>query len=86
MIHIAPIRNRLSDCDEFLSARVREPEEAGPDGEFRGPSEQRGLAETQPPPPRALPGGEPLCRVPGVQAVCCGLPPPATGIYWELNA
>ena len=61
MLHIAPLGNRLNDGIELLAARVREPAEAGPDGELCGPPEQRDVAGTQRPPPRALPGGEPLC-------------------------
>ncbi|KAA8587650.1 hypothetical protein FQN60_016512 [Etheostoma spectabile] len=48
--------------------RLREPPETGSDGEFRGPSEQRGVSDTQRAPAGAVPGGEPLLRVPGLQA------------------
>lgn len=60
-------------------SRLREPPEAGPDGELCGSSEQRGMSEAQPPPGGALPGGEPLQRVPGVPAVRGGLSAPAPG-------
>ena len=61
--------------------RLREPPEAGPDGELHRPTEQCGDAETQPPPHRAVSGGEPLHRVRGLQAVRGGLSAPAQGSF-----
>lgn len=60
-------------------SRLRESPEVGPDGELRGSSQERGASEAQPPPGRALPGGEPMQRIPGVPAVCGGLSAPASG-------
>lgn len=65
------------------ACRLREPPEAGPDGELHRPPEQRAVPETQPPPEGALPGGEPLRRVPGLPAVRRGRPASAKGGFTQ---